>query len=167
MMKDLLEYCRLGITQTPPEAIDLNVMVQDIRAATALEAGCEVRVTDRLPTVFVPQNLMREILQNLIKNGLTYNNSTVRRVEISATKAGGETPRLLLRVRDNGIGIAPQYHEKIFEVFHRLPNGKEHSGTGMGLAIVRKAVETLGGTIRVESEQGAGSVFHVEIPQMP
>jgi light-regulated signal transduction histidine kinase (bacteriophytochrome) len=167
MMKDLLDYCRLGMTQTSPEAIDLDAMVRDIRASMASESDCEVLVNDRLPTIVAPRDLIRKTLQNLIQNGLRYNNSPTRRVEISATSAGGETPRLILTVRDNGIGIAPQYHDKIFDVFQRLHNIEERSGTGMGLAIARKAVETLGGTIRVESEPGAGSAFHVEIPPTP
>lgn len=167
MMKDLLDYCRLGITQTPRETIDLNEMVQDIRAAVASAAGCEVLVNGQLPTIVAPRSLVRRILQNLIQNGLAYNDSPNRRVEISATPTVGENPRLILTVRDNGIGIAPRHHDKIFDVFHRLHNGEERAGTGIGLAVVRKAVETLGGTIRVESERGEGSTFHVEIPPQP
>ena len=75
--------------------------------------------------------------------------------------------RVVIQVRDNGIGIAPQYKDRIFQLFHRLHSKSEYPGTGAGLAIVRKIVESHGGSIRVESAEGSGATFEVELPGAP
>jgi signal transduction histidine kinase len=100
---------------------------------------------------------------NLISNALKFVSPNARpRVVIAARVVDGKA-RLLFQ--DNGIGIAPEYHEKIFRIFERLHLAKEYPGTGIGLAIVKRAIERMGGRVGVESEPGRGSLFWIELPR--
>jgi signal transduction histidine kinase len=118
---------------------------------------------DDWPTLEIEVVLLRQIFQNLINNAVKFNTSSPKQIELGwqpAEKNGHE-----FFVRDNGIGIAPSYQEKIFRVFERLHTREEFEGTGIGLAIVRKALTKLGGSVRVESTPGEGSTFFVTLPK--
>ena len=103
-----------------------------------------------------------QLMQNLIGNGLKFHGQEPPHVHVSAQSGENEW---VFSVRDNGIGIAPKHHERIFEIFGRLHNQQEYPGTGIGLAVCRRVVDRHGGRIWVESEAGHGSVFHFTIPQ--
>ena len=106
--------------------------------------------------------LLRQIFTNLLDNALTYRRPGVpHRVEVQC-----ETNRdyVLIRVVDTGIGIAPEFHDKIFNIFQRLHSVEAYPGTGVGLAIVRKSAELMGGQVWVESNAGEGSAFYVRLP---
>ena len=105
---------------------------------------------------------MAQIFSNLVVNGFKFNRSPVKRVEIGI--AGERDGMCELLVRDNGIGIDSRYHDRIFKMFKRLHTHKEYEGTGIGLAIVKKAVAKIYGFVRLESEAGAGSTFFVTLP---
>src|SRR5262249_42546378 len=111
---------------------------------------------DPLPAIQGEETLFLRIFQNLIGNGLKYRSADPPRIHISAAQEGR---RWRFSVTDNGIGIAPEYQEQIFEPFKRL-HGAENPGTGVGLAICKRIVEALGGTMWVESEAGRGSTFY-------
>jgi signal transduction histidine kinase len=115
------------------------------------------------PTIDTDPTLLRQILQNLIGNAIKFNRSPRTRVEIGWLPVGED--RYELFVRDNGIGIEPRDHEKIFSVFQRLHTREEYGGTGLGLAIVKKASGKLHGSVRVESKPGEGSTFFVVLPK--
>lgn len=115
-----------------------------------------------LPTVPGVSVLLVQIFQNLIANAIRYRSKTAPHIAISAQSQPGEW---VISVADNGIGIEPQHHKRIFGVFRRL-HGDEHPGSGMGLAICKAAVERLGGRIWVESTPGAGSTFRFTIPSL-
>ncbi|MGH9626905.1 MAG: sensor histidine kinase [Bryobacteraceae bacterium] len=116
-----------------------------------------------LPTVAMHHHHLVQVFQNLLANGITYHRAgTPPRVRVSAIEHSAAWELL---VRDEGIGIAQEYHERIFGIFKRLHTAREFPGTGMGLAICKKIVEMYAGTIKVTSALGAGATFHITIPR--
>ncbi len=105
--------------------------------------------------------MLLQVFQNLVGNAIKYRSENPPQVHVSAAKNSAD--EWVFSVRDNGIGIEPQYGEKIFTMFNRL-NGHKYPGSGIGLALCRKVVERLGGRIWVESEQGRGSEFSFTVP---
>jgi PAS domain S-box-containing protein len=136
---------------------NLAVAVRD--AGAQIEAGV-------LPPVRMSEVHLQQIFQNLISNAIKYRSEATPRIEISA--APGEDSRFhLFSVKDNGIGIEPQYHQTVFGLFKRLRGGQAKTGTGLGLAICKRSVERYGGKIWVESVPGSGSVFYFTAPTRP
>jgi light-regulated signal transduction histidine kinase (bacteriophytochrome) len=117
-----------------------------------------------LPEVMADNTQLAQVFQNLIINGIKFHSEEAPKICISAEKKANEW---VFSVQDNGIGIDPQYSEKIFEVFKRLQNKEEYPGTGIGLAVCKKIVERHGGNIWVESELGKGSTFYFTLPVKP
>ena len=109
------------------------------------------------------KSLLKQILSNLLSNAIKFNKSNIKLIELGWQSAEGGL--IELYVRDNGIGIDSSYHDQIFRIFQRLHNREEFEGTGIGLAIVRKAVNLMGGSIRVESTPGSGSTFFITLPK--
>ncbi|WP_254767508.1 PAS domain-containing protein [Salinilacihabitans rarus] len=163
MIDGLLAYSRVETRGDPFEAVDLTDVVEDVREDLRIrieESGAEIAVGD-LPRVDGDASQLREVFQNLLSNAIAYSGDEPPRVEIDAERAGG---RWRIAVRDEGVGIAPDEQERIFEVFQRLHGRDEHPGTGIGLALCRRIVERHGGEIRVDSDPGEGSVFTVTLP---
>jgi signal transduction histidine kinase len=167
LVEDLLELSKVGQRDAPVETIPVGVFLRELVAALDLATEAEITLTDDWPTVDVEPVLLRQVFQNLISNAIKFNESPVKRVELGWRLLGDDSPEggYEFFVRDNGIGIAPRYLEQIFRVFERLHTRQEYEGTGIGLAIVKKAVSRLGGSVRVESSPGAGSTFFVTLPQ--
>jgi chemotaxis family two-component system sensor kinase Cph1 len=116
---------------------------------------------DKLPTVTGDETQLGQLLQNLIGNALKYRNSKRPVIHVGARRDGASW---LFWVTDNGIGIDPQYREKIFVIFQRLHTREEYDGTGIGLAVCKKIVERHGGKIWVDSTPGQGSTFYFTVP---
>ncbi len=156
---DLLEYSRVGRTDDDLEEVDLNKIVSEIhtlyqRQIKELKA---VISYGGLPQISTHKTPVRQVIQNLISNSLKYRSpEKAPRIKIKAVQ---KASFLEVSVSDNGIGIAPEYFEKIFIIFQRLESGDQYPGTGMGLAISKKIIENLGGKIWVESTKGKGSTF--------
>ena len=124
------------------------------------ETGARI-TRDPLPTLRVDAGQMAQLFQNLIGNALKFRGERPPEVHVSAEQKPGHW---VIAVRDNGIGIEPQYFERIFLIFQRLHTRKHYPGTGIGLAICKKIVERHGGAIWVESQPGQGSTFYFSIP---
>jgi signal transduction histidine kinase len=116
---------------------------------------------DPLPEVFGDGGQLVQVFQNLIDNAIKFHGDKLPEVHISAKY---ETNYCICSVQDNGIGIAPEYLNKLFLLFQRLHTRKEYPGTGLGLAICKRIVERHGGRIWVESKPGEGSTFYFSIP---
>ncbi len=144
------------------EAIDMKALIDEIAPATQMTADRQVRLAEDWPKLWGEGFLLRQILTELINNGLKYNRSETKTVEIGWQTTIDKQCEII--VRDNGIGIDPQYHERIFQIFKRLHTEDEYEGTGIGLSIVRRAVKKLGGDLRVESVPDEGSTFGVRLP---
>jgi light-regulated signal transduction histidine kinase (bacteriophytochrome) len=122
------------------------------------ETGCVIEVPQPLPKVHADPVQIRQLLQNLIANGVKYRNEEVKpRITIKAEEVSDNKVRI--EVQDNGIGIAPEHHDEIFKMFKRLHSHRQYEGCGIGLNICRKIVDRHAGRIGVESEPGAGSMF--------
>jgi chemotaxis family two-component system sensor kinase Cph1 len=128
----------------------------------AMEETGALLTHDPMPTLPADEVQFGQLLQNLIGNALKFRSSDVPRIHIGAIESELDWQ---FEVRDNGIGIEPQYYERIFMVFQRLHNKGEYPGTGIGLAICKKVVERHGGRIWVESRPGAGSSFFFTLPK--
>jgi signal transduction histidine kinase/glycosyltransferase involved in cell wall biosynthesis len=159
MVDSLLELSRAG-KDLKLQEVDLNSVLEDVLedlSALVAEHRAEV-VRGRLPVVRCDRAQVARVLSILIKNGLLYNVSDAKRVEVGAGPGRIGTPAVF--VRDNGIGIAPEDREQVFELFSRARgNGKPGGGMGMGLAVVKRLVEGHGGVVWVESRPGVGSTF--------
>jgi PAS domain S-box-containing protein len=165
LIKDLLAYSRAGATGRDPHQISsgnaLKEALTNLRA-TIEESGAVV-THDALPAITMDETQLVQLFQNLVGNAIKYRTAEVPRVHVSASKGGSN--EWIFCVKDNGLGIEPQYFERIFVIFQRLHGREEFKGTGIGLAICKKIVERLGGRIWVESQLQKGSTFCFSIPE--
>jgi PAS domain S-box-containing protein len=163
LIKDLLEYSRVDVGTNEPESVDcefiLNRVLSDIKAV--IKGNNATISHDYLPEVMANSTQMVQVFQNLIINGIKFHGEEPPKIHIAAEKKASEW---VFSVQDNGIGIDPQYSERIFEIFKRLNGRERYPGTGIGLSICKKIIEGYGGRIWVKSELGKGSTFYFTLP---
>lgn len=163
-IQDLLQYARVGSKAGKQEKVALEraakAALSNLKLAV-MESGAEVTL-ERLPVVLADLGAMSQLFQNLIGNALKYKADRPLKIHISCEKADRSWR---IGIRDNGIGIAPEHREKVFDIFQRLQTEKESKGTGLGLALCRKIVEKHGGRIWVDSTPGEGSSFYFTLPE--
>jgi light-regulated signal transduction histidine kinase (bacteriophytochrome) len=164
LIEDLLAYSRVGTKGGDFKPVSAEAALKralyNLRAAIE-EAGAVV-THDPMPTLPADEVQLGQLLQNLMGNALKFRGPSVPRIHIGVAEGSDEWT---FEVKDNGIGIEPQYYERIFMVFQRLHNKGEYPGTGIGLAICKKVVERHGGRIWVESRPGEGSSFFFTLPK--
>ncbi len=171
LLDELFELSRVGVQPDRPEAMAFGELVAEALTGLAgqvAERGVEVEVAARLPAVTGDRARLLEVMRHLLDNAVKYlGDQPAPRIEVGvrAAEAPGEPP--IVYVSDNGMGVDPKYHEKVFELFERLePEASE--GTGIGLALVKRIVEVHGGRIWVESAGlGEGSTFCLSLPGKP
>lgn len=163
LVSDLLAYTRASMAELSETAVESSVVLNNslVNLAQAIRESQATITYDGLPVVYMGESHLEQVFQNLIGNALKYRTEEPPRIVVSATDRGAFW---CFSVRDNGIGIDPQYKEKIFGVFKRLHQNQKYSGTGIGLAICQRVVERYGGRIWVESEPGKGSTFFFTVP---
>ncbi len=189
LISDLLAYARVTTQSKTLEKVNCNEALATAMFSlqSAIESSSAQITSDDLPTLTADRTQILQLFQNLIGNAIKYRSDKPLMVHVSSKPLMGGPERpvkgipvpvpdgqddttphkgWLFSVADNGIGVAPLHAERIFLIFERLhPDGKEYSGTGIGLAICKKIVERLGGCIWVESELGKGSTFFFTIPK--
>ena len=164
LINDLLDFSRVGTRATPFEQTDLNHMLGKARAnlQVRIEEANVVIISDELPALPVDPPQMVQLFQNLIDNAIKFRAQEPPKVHITAKENEEEW---VISVSDNGIGIDPQYFERIFVIFQRLHTQTEYPGTGIGLAITRRIIERHNGRIWVESSPGQGATFRFALPK--
>lgn len=163
LINDLLSYSRVGTRGREIEPTDCNALVERCRTllmSAIDESGASI-TSSPLPTVNVDASQFEQLFQNLIGNAVKYRGERAPEIRISAQR---EERRWHFTFKDNGIGIDPEYKDRIFIIFQRLHGKEEYEGTGIGLAICKKIVERHGGRIWVDSQPGSGSTFHFTVP---
>jgi PAS domain S-box-containing protein len=165
LINGLLEYSRVDTRGKPPESTDSRAVLEqallDLQASIK-ESGAKV-TADHLPTVNVDPVQLAQLFTNLIGNAIKFRSDLPPKIKISASRQDSSWK---FAVSDNGIGIEPQYAERIFLIFQRLHTRKKYPGTGIGLSICKKIVERHGGRIWVESKQEHGSTFYFTVPDI-
>ena len=165
LVNDLLLYSRVttrGKEFAPTDTNDaLREALANLDVAVAESNACVTY--DPLPTVLGDVAQLTRLFQNIIGNAIKYRGEAPPQVHVSVLEKGDEW---VFSVRDNGIGIAPEYAERIFVIFQRLHTREEYSGTGIGLSVCKKIAERHGGRIWVESEEGCGATFYFSLPQV-
>jgi len=172
LINDLLAYSRVSTRGQPFAATDCHAVLGQVRAnlSAAIQESGALVTNDELPTVMADEAQLVQLFQNLIGNAIKFHTpGEPPRVHISAKKTSEvfETSEVwTFAVRDNGIGIDPQYHERIFVIFQRLHAREEYPGTGIGLAICQRIVERHDGRMWVESELGESATFYFTLPAL-
>ncbi len=167
LVNDLLEYSRVSTGSLPVTPVDLTRATEEairLLSAEVQERASSINVQPDLGVALGHDATVVQVMLNLLSNALRYAKlGTAPVVNIRSECRNG---RIRVEVQDNGIGIAPQYHQRIFEIFERIPGANTPCGTGVGLAIVAKAIERLGGKLGVESIPASGSTFWFELPSV-
>lgn len=173
LIHDLLRLAKVD-ANPQIERVSLPSVVSEVRSNLEIllrEKNAEIKISslsfgegqgeDTLPDLMADRTQIMQLFQNIISNGIKYNESPTPTITISYTKRETDA---LLSIADNGIGIPPDYREKAFQIFQRVPTAKAYQGTGLGLAICKKIVDGLGGIIAIDDAPGGGTVFYITLP---
>ena len=163
LIQDLLSYTRISRQDAPLEAIDLDKIIHDIvdHDSNLNPSSVNVRIEGKFPRVLGRESALTQVMTNLLGNaGKFVAKGTTPQVRVWSEEKG---PQVRIWIEDNGIGISSDDQERIFDLFVQINDPKEYGGTGVGLAIVKKAVQTMRGSVGLESKEDAGSRFWVEL----
>ena len=161
LISGLLEYARTAQTLEPSPVDTRQLLEHAIELAQTERGNVEVEIAGEMPTMRTDAELFRQIFQNLIGNAIKHHDKEHGRVTISYERHADEH---VFAVSDDGPGIAPAYHDRIFEIFQTLRSKDEAEASGVGLSIVKKAVDALSGTIEIVDSQERGATFRVALP---
>jgi PAS domain S-box-containing protein len=164
MIKNLLAYSRMSREEIKLMPVSLEKIIQEMidQFEPKIEkVHAEIKIKPPLPSVKANRTILIEVLSNLILNAITFVPQDSK--PIVKIWSDVQNDKVRIYIEDNGIGIAPQYQDKIFRIFERLHGIEQYPGTGIGLAIVKKGIERMGGSVGVESELGKGSKFWIEL----
>ena len=163
LINDLLEFSRVGRQDRIVSATDLDQVLSTVLDGLAQrieETGAEI-TRGPLPVAMIHPSYARQVLQNLLSNALKFCGAEPPRITISGSQEDGTAHFM---VQDQGIGMAPEHHERVFTIFQRLHRRDDYEGTGIGLALVKRIVEHHGGEISLDSSEGEGATFRVSLP---
>jgi signal transduction histidine kinase len=164
LIDGILQYSRVGRDSIPVDEVDVGQLLREVIDLLAPPENVKVVIKSVMPTLRTEKLRMQQVFLNLIGNAIKHNPRPDAVVEITSRDVGAFYS---FGVRDNGPGIAPEYHEKIFVMFQTLQARDKVEGTGVGLSLVRKIVEHQGGQISVDSREGEGAMFRFTWPKEP
>lgn len=164
LIQDLLQYSQISRAKLQLEPVNLSAVIAEALSqlnAELRQTNAQVTVVEPLPVVWGNHSVLLQVMVNLVLNAIKFIDANIK----PQVRIWAETQPKFVRlwVQDNGIGIPPEKHKQIFRVFERLHGEETYPGTGVGLAIVRKAVERMGGKVGVESQVDRGSRFWVDL----
>ncbi|KYF90826.1 histidine kinase [Sorangium cellulosum] len=162
LIEGILRYSRAGRVRDKPESVEVRKLLDDVLALLTVPEGASIEIAAGMPTLLAERVPLEQVFLNLIGNALKYADRPDPRVEVRGRELGELWE---FSVKDNGPGIAPQYHQKVWEIFQTLNPRDNVEGTGIGLSIVQKIVLSKGGRAWVESEKGAGATFFFTWPR--
>jgi light-regulated signal transduction histidine kinase (bacteriophytochrome) len=167
LINDLLAFSRVGRLDTSHEEVDTGAVAEEAiqnLAQLVEDTGAQIELPDGLPVVHGDRSLLRQVFQNLVANGIKFRGDRTPHIRLSTRRDGDEH---VFSVADNGIGIDPQYGDRIFIIFQRLHTKDAYEGTGIGLAMCRKIVEHHGGRIWLSVRMvGEGATFCFTLPAL-
>jgi PAS domain S-box-containing protein len=162
LIDGILQYSRAGRVRNPAERVDVGTLLHDAVELLAPPPEVTVTIDPDMPTIVTEKTPLQQVFMNLISNAIKYNQRPGATVHVSVADAGRY---YAFSVTDNGPGIAPEYHERIFGIFQTLESRDKVEGTGIGLSVVKKTVELRGGRVTVRSAPGEGATFTFEWPK--
>lgn len=162
LINGLLEYSRVGRTQTPTERVAVNGLLMDILDSIAPPATFTINIQPGMPTLYTKRVLLRQVFANLISNAIKHHDRPDGQITIAVAD---QNTHYEFSVADDGPGIAPEYHDKIFAIFQTLEARDIKESTGIGLSIVKKIIESEGGSIHIASQPGSGATFYFTWPK--
>ncbi len=164
LIDGILQYSRIGKVKESEQEINLNSLLKEVIDSLAPSSNIEITFDNNLPTIEIGKISMVQIFQNLISNAINYMDKPKGKINIGSIE---EENHWKFYVKDNGPGIEEKYFEKIFQIFQSLMARDQKESTGIGLAIVKKTVESYNGTVWVESKVGEGTTFYFTLPKSP
>jgi len=162
LIEGILQYSRIGRVREKKKEVDLDFLAREVIDLVSPPQCINITIENRLPVILGEQTRLTQLFQNLLDNAIKYMDKTNGKVIIACLE---QDTQWMFRVSDNGPGIEEKYYEKIFQIFQTLAPRDETESTGIGLALVKRIVETTGGSIWVESEFGKGATFWFTIPK--
>jgi signal transduction histidine kinase len=163
LLDDLLQYSRADRVKPPPEEFEVRAVIDEALRLVGPREGFEIVVTGDRPTIRTPRVPLAQLLRNLVSNAIKHHHRKQGRITIHVVE---REALLEIAVTDDGPGIAPEFHERVFRMFQTLRPRDEVEGSGMGLAIVKKVVESHGGTVKIESAPGEGTTMRFTWPRV-
>ena len=161
LIDGILEYSRVGRIQKEKEDLDSNSLVKEVIDSLSLPSHISITIDNPLPVVHYEKTRFRQVFSNLIGNAIKYMDKPQGEIHIGCMQDGNYWKFF---VKDNGPGIDEKYYDLVFQIFQTLHARDDIEGTGIGLSIVKKIVETYGGKVWIESELGKGSILYFTIP---
>ncbi|MDH5691561.1 MAG: ATP-binding protein [Gammaproteobacteria bacterium] len=163
LIEGILNYSRAGRESVPSELVNTTEFVREIAEGLAVKPGFEIKIQENMPVFETAKVRLEQVFANLISNSLKYHNKETGKIEVGCKELEDQYEFF---VRDDGPGIAAEYHEKVFKIFQTLQARDTIESTGIGLTVVKKIVQEEGGNISIESEEGKGATFRFTWPKV-
>lgn len=161
LIDGILAYSRVGRKEADLEEVDVEQLVLEAFELLGPPPGFRIVIGSGMPRLFTRKIRLQQVFSNLLSNAIKYHDKEAGTIAVSVAPAGSYYQ---FTVTDDGPGIAPEYHDKVFLIFHTLQPRDDHESTGIGLAVVKKILEDQGGTITLQSSEGSGTTFHFTWP---